>query len=158
MTPDSSVGEYGFNFKRFGVRVPAVLVSPLIPAGTVLRSPSSTPFDYTSILATVERRFGIAPLTLRDAAAPDLGGVITLANARKDDPLAGVKPPASKAAPALPTEPDHLQTALAETAEALPVPEGKDKGHTHILPKFKTGAEAMAHSRKRYRDYAKSRR
>ena len=31
--PDSTSGEFGFDFTRFGVRVPAVLVSPLIPAG-----------------------------------------------------------------------------------------------------------------------------
>jgi phospholipase C len=34
--PDSSAGEYGFDFTRFGPRVPTVLVSPLIPAGTDL--------------------------------------------------------------------------------------------------------------------------
>jgi phospholipase C len=33
--PDSTIGEFGFDFTRFGVRVPAVLVSPLIPAGTI---------------------------------------------------------------------------------------------------------------------------
>jgi hypothetical protein len=33
--PDRSTGEYGFDFTRFGVRVPAVLVSPLIAPGTV---------------------------------------------------------------------------------------------------------------------------
>ncbi len=35
----SAPGEFGFDFTRFGVRVPAVLVSPLIPAGTVFRVP-----------------------------------------------------------------------------------------------------------------------
>jgi phospholipase C len=37
--PDATPGEFGFDFTRFGVRVPAVLVSPLIPAGTVFRVP-----------------------------------------------------------------------------------------------------------------------
>jgi phospholipase C len=32
--PDDSAGEYGFDFTRFGPRVPTVLVSPLIAAGT----------------------------------------------------------------------------------------------------------------------------
>ncbi|HZB98030.1 MAG TPA: alkaline phosphatase family protein, partial [Candidatus Sulfotelmatobacter sp.] len=31
--PDNSAGEFGFDFTRFGVRVPAVLVSPLIQPG-----------------------------------------------------------------------------------------------------------------------------
>jgi phospholipase C len=66
--PDNSVGEDGFDFKRFGLRVPTILISPLIPAGTVYRAPGATPFDHTSILATLEKRFGIPPLTQRDAA------------------------------------------------------------------------------------------
>ncbi|WP_373288856.1 alkaline phosphatase family protein [Microlunatus endophyticus] len=33
--PDATAGEYGFDFTRFGPRVPTILVSPLIPAGSV---------------------------------------------------------------------------------------------------------------------------
>jgi phospholipase C len=40
LPPDDSAGEYGFDFTRFGVRVPSVLVPPLIAAGTVLRVPA----------------------------------------------------------------------------------------------------------------------
>jgi phospholipase C len=58
VAPDSTVGEFGFDFTRFGVRVPAVLVSPLIPAGTIFRVPEgSTPIDHTSVLKTIERRW-----------------------------------------------------------------------------------------------------
>ena len=65
-------GEYGFDFKRFGLRVPTVLVSPLIPAGTVFRvAASSMPLDHTSILKTVEQRWSLPALTARDAAAPE---------------------------------------------------------------------------------------
>ena len=35
--PDASVGEFGFDFKRFGLRVPTVLISPLIAPGSVFR-------------------------------------------------------------------------------------------------------------------------
>lgn len=38
--PDDTIGEYGFDFTRFGPRVPTVLVSPLIEAGTVFRVPT----------------------------------------------------------------------------------------------------------------------
>jgi phospholipase C len=56
--PDAATGEFGFDFTRFGVRVPAVLVSPLIAAGTVYRVPAgSTPIDHTSILKTVQERW-----------------------------------------------------------------------------------------------------
>ncbi len=58
--PDNDAGEFGFDFTRFGVRVPAVLVSPLIPAGTVFRVPDgSVPLDHTSILKTVEQRWNL---------------------------------------------------------------------------------------------------
>ena len=48
--------------------MPAVVVSPLIPKGTV----DHTRYDHTSILATVERKLGMTALTKRDEAAHDL--------------------------------------------------------------------------------------
>src|ERR1700691_1289722 len=61
--PDSNAGEFGFGFDRFGVRVPTLLISPLIAPGTVYRVPDgTTPLDHTSILATIEQRWNIPPL------------------------------------------------------------------------------------------------
>jgi len=113
--PDASTGQFGFDFTRLGPRVPTVLVSPLIPAGTVFRVPAgSTPLDHTSLLATVEKRWGVAPLTKRDAAAPDVGAVLSLSTARTDDPLATVSAPAAPATPtALASQPSHLQQVTA---------------------------------------------
>ena len=107
--------EYGFDFTRFGPRVPTVLVSPLIPAGSVHRvAEDGTPFDHTSILATLEHRFDLKPLTARDAAAPDVGGVLTLTTARTDDPLAGVTAPTPPTNPTnLVVQPSHLQQVQA---------------------------------------------
>ena len=51
--PESNPGEAGFCFNRFGVRVPALLISPYIEAGTVFRSTTGVPYDHTSILATI---------------------------------------------------------------------------------------------------------
>jgi phospholipase C len=118
--PDDSVGEFGFDFTRFGVRVPTILVSPLIPAGTVHRVPQgSTPFDHTSVLATIERRWGIAPLTRRDEAAPDVGAALTLATPRTDDPLADVSPPTPPTNPTgLAMSVSHLQRVHAELIAA----------------------------------------
>jgi phospholipase C len=74
--PDNSAGEYGFDFTRFGVRVPTVLVSPLVAAGSVFRAPAGgPPFDHTSVLKTIEQRWGLPSLTARDAAAPGIGPV-----------------------------------------------------------------------------------
>ncbi len=121
--PDDSVGEFGFDFTRFGVRVPAVLVSPLIAAGTIFRGePGGTPFDHTCVLKTIETRWGLRALTKRDAVAQDLGAVLTLTTARPDDPLAGVTaPPASGPNPAA-GEISHIQQIQAQLANDLPVP------------------------------------
>jgi phospholipase C len=129
VAPDKDAGEFGFDFTRFGVRVPAVLVSPLIAPGTVFRvPPGSTPLDHTSILKTVEQRWGLPSLTARDTAAPGFGDVLTLTSPRTDDALAGVTVPvAGEPGPAA-GQPSHLQEIQAELvsrqfpAGVLPAP------------------------------------
>jgi phospholipase C len=121
--PDATPGEFGFDFTRFGVRIPAVLVSPLIPAGTVFRVPDgSTPLDHTSVLKTIETRWGLPALTARDAAAPGVGDVLTLTQPRADDPLAGVTAPVSGAANPAAGEVSHIQQVQAQLTSDLPVP------------------------------------
>ena len=119
--PDKSAGQFGFDFTRFGVRVPAVLVSPLIAAGTVFRPAGAVPQDHTSVLKTIETRWQLPSLTARDAAAPDVGDVLTLARPRTDDPLAGVKVPQSKAPNPAGGTPSHLQQVYADLVATLPV-------------------------------------
>lgn len=81
-TPPSSTRSIPFNFDRYGVRVPAVIISPYVRQGTVLRAPGATPFDHTSILATLRTRFALGPaLTQRDAVAPDLDAALNLPSA-----------------------------------------------------------------------------
>jgi len=113
--PDSDAGEFSFGFDRFGVRVPTVLVSPLIAPGTVYRVPAgSTPLDHTSVLKTVEQRWNLPALTARDAAAPGFGDVLTLTTPRTDDVLAGVAVPVSSGpGPAAGTV-SHLEEIRAE--------------------------------------------
>ncbi len=55
-----------------GFRVPTYLVSPFARRGRV----TSTGFDHASILKLVEWRFGLAPLTARDAAAANPATVL----------------------------------------------------------------------------------
>src|SRR5580704_16790919 len=75
-----------FDFSRFGVRVSAILVSSYLQPGTVFRAPpGKTPFDHTSILATlrdwltldgdVQNPFLPSP---RIKDAPTLDSVLTL--------------------------------------------------------------------------------
>jgi phospholipase C len=64
----------GFDFNVYGCRVPAIIVSPFVAAGTtVVRPEGFPPFDHASILKTVWDCFNVADsLTFRDAAAPSL--------------------------------------------------------------------------------------
>lgn len=78
--PDGAAGEAGFCFDRLGVRVPAILVSPWVEAGSVI----STEFDHSSLIKTVGARWGLEPLTERDRAANDLGEALSLPLARTD--------------------------------------------------------------------------
>jgi phospholipase C len=112
--PDSTAGEYGFDFTRFGPRVPTVLVSPLIAAGTVFRASGNTPLDHTSVLKTVENRWNLPALTARDKAAPDVSGALTLTNPRTDDPISGVPVPVSSGKNPSAGRPSHLQEVHAE--------------------------------------------
>jgi phospholipase C len=117
---DGTVGELGFDFTRFGPRIPAVLVSPLIAAGTVFRG--AGPIDHTSVLKTIQERWGTATLTARDAAASSLGDVLTLATPRADDPLLGVTPPVPpKPPPHHHKKPSKLEKIYAQRVAALPV-------------------------------------
>jgi phospholipase C len=115
IAPDKSVGEWGFDFTRFGVRVPAILVSPRIVAGTVFRAKQGT-IDHTSVLKTIEQRWGLAPLTARDKAAPGLGDALTLAVPRTDDPLKSVNIPVSS-----PSHPNQSQPSLIDQIHASKV-------------------------------------
>jgi phospholipase C len=65
--PDNILPTNGapYAFDTYGIRVPAVVVSPY----SVPHFVSHVVNDHTSILAFIELRFGLAPLTARDAAA-----------------------------------------------------------------------------------------
>lgn len=122
--PDNTKGvEFDFDFTRFGVRVPTVLVSPLIEPGTVFRVPDgSVPLDHTSVLKTVEQRWGVPPLTDRDTAAPGIGEVLTLEKPRADDPLVDVIVPVSKGDNPARTQTSHLEEVYNTLAAARLIP------------------------------------
>lgn len=71
-TPPGGTNPDGFAFDSFGVRVPAVVISPYVPKGSKIRPAGATPFDHTSIFATLRKLYGLKSLTPRDEAAPDL--------------------------------------------------------------------------------------
>ncbi|MEW6039581.1 MAG: alkaline phosphatase family protein [Pseudomonadota bacterium] len=62
-----------------GNRIPALIVSPLLPH---MFSVDSTQYDTTSILATLEKRYGLAPVADRDAWVNNLFSVFDTAPAK----------------------------------------------------------------------------
>ena len=104
---ESETKQPGFRFDRFGVRVPAVVVSPLIEAGTVFRSPTDVPLDHTTILATLRDWLQITGESMlaskRVAMAPTLEFLLTRDEARTDLPDITPHAVAVKAAPGVPT-------------------------------------------------------
>lgn len=112
---NTGTNKYGFTFDRLGVRVPAVIVSPLIPANTV----DHRPYDHSSIPATVETVFGLPPLTARDQAASNVTSLLSLATPRADAPM---------------TLPDPAPPAEVPVAQQAPAPDSSaNKGN---LPGF----------------------
>ena len=134
-----------FAFNRFGVRVPAVLVSPYIPAKTVLRAPpGSQPFDHTAIIRTLRDRFGLGgPLTERDRNAPSLDLALTLAQPSNQGPdpaaipVSTYTPSLIEVAQAQREQINDLQHSLMIAAAHLPTSAGAALAHIAAL---KSGA------------------
>jgi phospholipase C len=79
---DPANNRHNFDFRQLGVRIPAVIVSPLIPRNLV----DHTVYDHASVLATVEELFGLPPLTERDRKAATFSHLLSLGAARGDAP------------------------------------------------------------------------
>jgi phospholipase C len=59
-------------FRRLGIRVPAVVAGPYVRAGSV----NSTTFEHSSVIATLQKRHGIEPVNIRAENANDLSSCI----------------------------------------------------------------------------------
>jgi phospholipase C len=96
--------KHGFGFDLLGVRVPAVVISPFVHAGTV----DDTVRDHSSIVRTVHDALGIDErLTDRDAAAASVLPLLTSSEVRE--------------APALPPSPARAARAFAAERAATAV-------------------------------------
>ena len=72
--PDNSgPGEMGFRFDRLGCRVPAILVSAHVERGSVFHDE----MHHGALSATLAERFGLHPLTRRDANARTIASAMT---------------------------------------------------------------------------------
>jgi phospholipase C len=81
------------DFTYTGYRVPLIVISPFTKKNYV----SHTVADYTAILKFVETRFGLSPLTNRDAAQMDMSEFFDFTN------VPWKTPPAGSALPVQPT-------------------------------------------------------
>ena len=116
-----------FDFSLYGVRVPAVVISPLIAKGTV----DHTVYDHTSVLKTIENTFNVPPLTSRDFSANDLKHLLTLATPRTDCPSALNNP-----APPPPGPSARQLAVMAKALDHRPLPaSGNVHGFLAILAK-----------------------
>ena len=71
-----------------GFRVPCLVISPLARRGYVARNV----YDHTSVLKMIEWRWGLDPLTPRDAAARNLAEVLDFGNPANAAPAYAVPP------------------------------------------------------------------
>lgn len=81
-SPFDNHNKNGFTFEQYGARVPAVVISPLIPRNTI----DHRLYDHASVPRTVEKLFGLPYLTERDHKANDLSVLATLSAPRNDTP------------------------------------------------------------------------
>jgi phospholipase C len=73
-------------YRQRGFRIPAILVSPFARRGHVAHGT----YDHTSILKLAEWRFGLEPLSVRDAAAANLAGALDFSHRNLKAPIFSV--------------------------------------------------------------------
>jgi len=124
VTP-GDVNAYGFNFRQYGPRVPAVVVSPHIPPNLI----DHRTYDHASIPATAGKIFGFPPLTGRDRRVRDVTSLLSLPEPR----------PAPAALPG-PAPAPGVRPVLAQLAGRAgddgPVDNGNLPGFLHIAQRY----------------------
>lgn len=130
--------QHGFDFRQYGVRVPAIIISPWVNAGV-----DQTPYDHSSVLATLEGLFDMPALTHRDKSAASLQPLIK--NIFRDNTPAQIMP-----APAAPSK-APLSAAERAARELKPIPEGSTLiGMLGVLLKAHSKMEGSLVARERF--------
>jgi phospholipase C len=89
----SSDGTFKAAFNRYGFRVPFMVVSPWAQPAYV----SHRVTDHTSVLAFIESKWNLAPMTRRDAAAWDLSDMFDITAPSFETPVTMPAPPSIEA-------------------------------------------------------------
>jgi phospholipase C len=100
-------GNVSGDYARYGMRVPAVIVSPYARQRYV----SHVIHDHTSILGLIEHKWNLPALTNRDGAADNLLDSLDLAG-----------PPPFLVPPALPAPRNNTGAALCAPGQPGPLP------------------------------------
>ena len=116
-TRQAVAGEMDFTFERLGARVPSILVSAYTEEQTVVHDQ----VHHGTLIATLNRLHGLAPLTRRDAEANTVFGAINRTTARQPHTWPTTHPqfvpdnPESVPAPAH----EHKHRPLSNPAQGL---------------------------------------
>jgi phospholipase C len=131
--PGGDYNQYGFTFQQYGPRVPAVIISPLIPGNLI----DHRVYDHASIPATLEVCFSLSAMTQRDAGANNLMPLVSLSSPRGDTPTV-LKMPAQSGVTGC--DPVSFQRRAATTAPdetvILPVTRPDDSIDEGNMPGF----------------------
>ncbi len=100
-----------YTFDQYGVRVPAILVSPWAAAGV-----SHTQFDHTSVLKYLIEKWDLGALGARTASANSIGPLVT--GTRRDDTPAFIRVANGDL---IPDQPDLERKSVSVHHEALQV-------------------------------------
>jgi phospholipase C len=108
---DAALGSDG----RRGFRVPALVISPWSPRGTVAHGL----YDHTSILKMIEWRWSLRPLTVRDSQANNLAEVLDFSRKNLSAPLLAVPagPFGGACAPVTAESAENTQAVLQMAAD-----------------------------------------
>lgn len=125
IAPQLGPGDVPGGYDTYGVRVPAVVVSPWARPS----SASGVVHDQTSILAFIEQKWNLPALTRRDANAASLTDFLDLSRPRLLEPPALV-PPAdpTKSQPSCQTGDPHAAVEAAGGAQPAPAAGGPTGG------------------------------
>ncbi|WP_404430311.1 hypothetical protein LG299_11450 [Microbacterium lacus] len=131
--PDrSGAGEMGFNFDRLGLRVPAIVVSAYTASGTVIHDE----MHHGSVINTLCRQHGLAPLTSRDQTANPVFNAVNLTQPRQ--PYTWPKPKALYVA----KNPEESPAAAASTHKNRPLTAPARGLMGLLLARFNPGGKA----------------
>jgi phospholipase C len=149
--PDGHVEEYTFD--RYGVRVPALLISPWVE-----RSVVTTAFDHTSLLRYLSDKHRLRPLGRRVAQVASFAPELLRLDAPRTDtpaelprPRPAVRPRAARREPPMPTDLNEHQRALLAFTEYLDTqivePHARKTARKRVFESGIAGAAAVARER-----------